>query len=162
MRILFHSYVLLYTRLSFTCLKVSACASSPQHVNLYVFVFASSTFLQSSSLNRYPKTVNNFIYFTSLGSRLPLFLLSLASPPLPYPSTLGRLTSRPYRRFVFLLGGASRTRTDHLLRARQALYQMSYDPFSFLLLPYRHGFSHLLGGSGWTRTTDLTLIRGAL
>ena len=31
--------------------------------------------------------------------------------------------------FIFL-GGASRTRTDHLLRARQALYQMSYGPLS--------------------------------
>jgi hypothetical protein len=26
------------------------------------------------------------------------------------------------------LGGANRTRTDHLLRAKQALYQMSYGP----------------------------------
>jgi hypothetical protein len=44
-------------------------------------------------------------------------------------------TSLPFFVFAFCLslyshhiGGASRTRTDHLLRARQALYQMSYGP----------------------------------
>ena len=46
-------------------------------------------------------------------------------------------------------GGANRDRTDDLLRARQALSQLSYGP-------------QKSGGSGWTRTTDLTLIRGAL
>jgi hypothetical protein len=48
--------------------------------------------------------------------------------------------------------GASRFRTDDLLRARQTLYQLSYGPNHF----------YKCGGSGWTRTTDLTLIRGAL
>ena len=66
-------------------------------------------------------------------------------------------------------GGASRDRTDDLLRARQALSQLSYGPIFknktlaktllrllFFLRPYH------VGGSGWIRTTDLTLIRGAL
>ena len=48
-------------------------------------------------------------------------------------------------------GGAKRDRTADLLRARQALSQLSYSP----------NISGI-GGSGWTRTTDLTLIRGAL
>ena len=68
-----------------------------------------------------------------------------------------------------LIGGASRDRTDDLLRARQALYQMSYGPYEFILgiffipLSVTSAFStYSYGGSGWTRTTDLTLIRGAL
>ena len=51
-------------------------------------------------------------------------------------------------------GGAKQDRTADLLRARQALSQLSYSP---ILYPQRES-----GGSGWTRTTDLTLIRGAL
>jgi hypothetical protein len=43
-----------------------------------------------------------------------------------------------YKLFAFKLGGANRTRTDRLLRAKQALYQMSYGP------------SLKTGGSGWT------------
>ena len=46
-------------------------------------------------------------------------------------------------------GGANRDRTDDLLLAKQALSQLSYGP-------------NITGGSGWIRTTDLTLIRGAL
>ena len=45
-------------------------------------------------------------------------------------------------------GGAKRDRTVDLLRARQALSQLSYGP--------------IIGGSGQIRTADLTLIRGAL
>ena len=45
-------------------------------------------------------------------------------------------------------GGASRDRTDDPLLAKQVLSQLSYGPKR--------------GGSGRTRTTDLTLIRGAL
>ena len=45
-------------------------------------------------------------------------------------------------------GGAREDRTPDLLRARQALSQLSYGP--------------MCGGSGRTRTSDLTLIRGAL
>ena len=45
-------------------------------------------------------------------------------------------------------GGAKRDRTVDLLRARQALSQLSYGP--------------VIGGSGQIRTADLTLIRGAL
>lgn len=42
-----------------------------------------------------------------------------------------------------------RDRTADLLRARQALSQLSYNPI-------------VSGGSEWTRTTDLTLIRRTL
>src|SRR5690606_6317800 len=45
-------------------------------------------------------------------------------------------------------GGARRDRTDDLLNANQALSQLSYGPKSWEN-----------GGHGWTRTTDLTLIR---
>ncbi len=45
-------------------------------------------------------------------------------------------------------GGASRDRTDDPLLAKQVLSQLSYGP--------------VVGGSGRTRTTGLTLIRGAL
>ena len=54
-------------------------------------------------------------------------------------------------------GGAKRDRTADLLRARQALSQLSYSPVTPDLRSQAN-----LGGSGWTRTTDLTLIRGAL
>jgi hypothetical protein len=50
-------------------------------------------------------------------------------------------------------GGARRDRTDDLLNANQALSQLSYGPSADSL---RHG------GPGTTRTSDLTLIRGAL
>ncbi len=47
------------------------------------------------------------------------------------------------------LGGGERVRTDDPLRARQVLSQLSYTP-------------DLLGGPGWTRTTDLTIISRVL
>ena len=53
------------------------------------------------------------------------------------------------------LGGAKRDRTADLLRARQALSQLSYGPDK-----NRH--TSTIGGSGQIRTADLTLIRGAL
>ena len=53
------------------------------------------------------------------------------------------------------IGGAREDRTPDLLRARQALSQLSYGPENFA----KQNFS---GGSGWNRTSDLTLIRGAL
>ena len=58
-----------------------------------------------------------------------------------------------------LSGGARRDRTADLLRARQALSQLSYSPEAFfcLLSPV-----FWIGGSGWSWTSDLTLIRGAL
>lgn len=53
-------------------------------------------------------------------------------------------------------GGAKRDRTADLLRARQALSQLSYGPV-FLQVSHTK-----IGGSGQIRTADLTLIRGAL
>ncbi len=53
---------------------------------------------------------------------------------------------------VRINGGAKRDRTADLLRAKQALSQLSYSPISRIMI----------GGSGQTRTADLTLIRGAL
>ena len=50
--------------------------------------------------------------------------------------------------------GANRDRTDDLLRAKQALSQLSYSPIDI-------GQS-LPCGPAWTRTTDLCLIRAAL
>lgn len=57
-----------------------------------------------------------------------------------------------FRRFN---GGAKEDRTPDLLRAKQALSQLSYGPI---------GSQHTttIGGSGQIRTADLTLIRGAL
>ena len=75
-----------------------------------------------------------------------------------------RLASKNLRvRYTFALlrprpttdGGASRDRTDDPLLAKQVLSQLSYGPVS----PVRHPHN---GGSRWTRTTGLTLIRGAL
>ena len=60
-------------------------------------------------------------------------------------------------------GGADRDRTGDPLLAKQVLSQLSYSP----LLVYasvgpRALLRHDHGGSGKTRTSDLTLIRGAL
>ena len=54
-----------------------------------------------------------------------------------------------------------RDRTADLLRARQALSQLSYSPN---MVWYKQIQFHLqeIGGSGQIRTADLTLIRGAL
>ena len=56
-------------------------------------------------------------------------------------------------------GGARRDRTDDLMLAKHALSQLSYGPMTRMPQPGR-----LLdnGGPGTTRTSDLTLIRGAL
>jgi hypothetical protein len=51
--------------------------------------------------------------------------------------------------------GASRSRTDDLLRAREALSQLSYSPLKIPRLITQRG-------PAWTRTTDLILIRDAL
>ena len=74
-------------------------------------------------------------------------------------------------------GGARRDRTDDLLLAKQALSQLSYGPDSEAgnqksedqnapsALFWFSDFGHLIsdnGGPGTTRTSDLTLIRGAL
>lgn len=55
-------------------------------------------------------------------------------------------------------GGARRDRTDDLMLAKHALSQLSYGPG-------KTGTTEILlddGGPGTTRTSDLTLIRGAL
>ena len=71
-------------------------------------------------------------------------------------------------------GGARRDRTDDLLLAKQALSQLSYGPEHPALKPnskFRGAFrvtscdvrtAREFGGPGTTRTSDLTLIRGAL
>ena len=54
-------------------------------------------------------------------------------------------------------GGASRDRTDDLMLAKQPLSQLSYGP--------NRECGQIVGangGPGTTRTSDLTLIRGAL
>jgi hypothetical protein len=78
-----------------------------------------------------------------------------------------RTQDRPQRRLVSLnlwyalhirfneTGGASRDRTDDPLLAKQVLSQLSYGPVIRVNIPNS-------GGSRWTRTTGLTLIRGAL
>ena len=79
-------------------------------------------------------------------------------------------------------GGADRDRTDDPLLAKQVLSQLSYSPVinpSYAGIPTRGSSVEVAhtaalrdrlsaeiraksGGSGRTRTTDLTLIRGAL
>lgn len=54
-------------------------------------------------------------------------------------------------------GGAKEDRTPDLLRAKQALSQLSYGPNV-----NRSYDPATIGGSGQIRTADLTLIRGAL
>ena len=51
-------------------------------------------------------------------------------------------------------GGGEGTRTPDPMVANQVLCQLSYTPHCFQ--------SMKIGGPGWIRTTDLTLIRGAL
>ena len=57
---------------------------------------------------------------------------------------------------LYWSGGAKEDRTPDLLRARQALSQLSYGPV------FLQAFPTTIGGSGQIRTADLTLIRGAL
>jgi hypothetical protein len=52
-------------------------------------------------------------------------------------------------RHLKLFGGGERVRTDDPLRARQVLSQLSYTPKN-------------VGGPGWTRTSDLTIISRVL
>ena len=62
-------------------------------------------------------------------------------------------------------GGGERDRTDDLLRAKQALSQLSYTPSQTRTRRScrRDGMNSILnGGPEWNRTTDLTLIRRAL
>ena len=60
---------------------------------------------------------------------------------------------------TMIRGGDKRDRTADLLRARQALSQLSYIPIHHFITAHSLKLS---GGSEWTWTTDLTLIRGAL
>lgn len=55
-------------------------------------------------------------------------------------------------------GGARRDRTDDLMLAKHALSQLSYGPKG----SSRQAKRPVHGGPGTTRTSDLTLIRGAL
>ena len=57
-------------------------------------------------------------------------------------------------------GGAKQDRTADLLRARQALSQLSYSPIVCDTVCQSLGMG--IGGSEWTRTTDLSLIRRTL
>ena len=57
---------------------------------------------------------------------------------------------------IVLDGGAKEDRTPDLLRAKQALSQLSYGPVS------DHAAHQQLVGLGRFETADLTLIRGAL
>ena len=57
-------------------------------------------------------------------------------------------------------GGARRDRTDDILLAKQALSQLSYGPIFCFDRPFLPKTGS--GWPGWTRTTDLTLIRRAL
>ena len=79
---------------------------------------------------------------------------------------------------IFHHGGAREARTPDLLLAKQVLSQLSYGPFLIAhasclasskamhgCKPNKNTFTIAklcTGGSGWTRTTDLTLIRGVL
>ena len=56
-------------------------------------------------------------------------------------------------------GGAKRVRTADLRLARAALSQLSYNP---ILFPAFLFLTQLYGGPNWSRTSDLTLIRGVL
>ena len=58
------------------------------------------------------------------------------------------------------IGGARRDRTDDILLAKQALSQLSYGPIFCFDRPFLPTTGS--GWPGWTRTTDLTLIRRAL
>ncbi len=55
-------------------------------------------------------------------------------------------------------GGGERVRTDGLLRARQALSQLSYTPDILSAV----ALAEADGGPGWTRTIDLTIISRVL
>jgi hypothetical protein len=113
-----------------------------------------------SSVARFPWPVKSS--FTAHGSRIPDHDIRLTtnllcncqrtspSPvfrcPISATSSYGtRITKCGPRNF----GGGERVRTDGLLRARQALSQLSYTP-------------DWVGGPGWTRTTDLTIISRVL
>ena len=58
-------------------------------------------------------------------------------------------------------GGAGRDRTDDLKLAKLPLSQLSYSPLKNAIRQHSDNLDEH-GGPGWTRTTDLTLIRRAL
>ena len=125
------------TSISLTCLNDTFRSFAPVH-GLY-----------SVALGRAP----NACYVPSCQRTKP-GLQRPASKPLGssdlsiHPSVLFLVSVRSRDRFR-QTGGASRVRTDDPLLAKQVLYQLSYGPI-------------VGGGSGRTRTTGLTLIRGAL
>jgi hypothetical protein len=72
-------------------------------------------------------------------------------------------TDRSFRLLRSVCGGARRDRTDDLMLAKHALYQLSYGPFSGSIRderPRERAFWD--GRPGQTRTVDLTLIRRTL
>jgi hypothetical protein len=76
-------------------------------------------------------------------------LFSKSSAPHGAPDSHSPSLSRQHAaRAAPPFGGGDRIRTDDRLVANQVLYQLSYAPG--------------VGGLGWTRTTDLPLIRRTL
>ena len=69
--------------------------------------------------------------------------------------------SLPSRAFKTVDGGAGRDRTDDLKLAKLPLSQLSYSPLKNAIRQHSDNLDEH-GGPGWTRTTDLTLIRRAL
>ena len=81
---------------------------------------------------------------------------NLVVPDIPMRSTRRRRAHEGLR--LETTGGASRDRTDDLMLAKQPLSQLSYGPNSGRC----EQIARMHGGPGTTRTSDLTLIRGAL
>ncbi len=107
---------------------------------------------------------------------MPVVMRRRAIPVRSYePDTPGRTASKAGPRVIPMPrlrpGGARRSRTDDILLAKQALYQLSYGPVPVgtvrgsgeLVGAEVAGFSPAKAGRpGQTRTADLTLIRRAL
>ena len=105
-------------------------------------------------------------------------LLAGLTLPLRFQSAVPGLASAGRRNLFVLLiasvhtlhrdGGARRVRTDDLMLAKHALYQLSYGPFAKGLSGRVSqgsgpiGDTVRIGRPGQTRTADLTLIRRTL
>jgi|SaaInlStandDraft_7_1057024.scaffolds.fasta_scaffold53576_1 hypothetical protein len=156
----------------------------PEHRN-YNSLFLHSLMLIQHTLQILIDNILIFLLYLSnqsssqLIERLPEFLKNILDKCLASDSHLYNviqsysLNSHHRHKGV---GGARRDRTADPLRARQVLSQLSYGPNIIQLYCKKKSkkqqpfqsitsllfFSLKSGGSGWIRTTDLTLIRGAL
>ena len=136
---------------------VRRSAAPDDHSRKTVFAFAKTIFACQCTRSNGLRAVagSSALVRPDLTECIPLY--DFKHPRRPHDENSAKLCDTGHNKQG--VGGARRDRTDDLLNANQALSQLSYGPQGTNTI--RKG-PKMNGGPGTTRTSDLTLIRGAL